>query len=546
MISRVRAFASIIKQPKHPQTRSLQHHRFRSIFQKNILSISSTSFIRKRPLPFRFPDPMANGHLTKIFHQQQKHDRKEHSWRSRFFSGFPTLILLAAPFCVSFREAAYSKVDSPSVLVSPRKGLAWVRECLEKHPEIEYLADKDVQKTEDGKEIKEGTYSEKLYNGEHFVEFERTVMSLHCLRLIVDGSVEAYNTFVKDQKGEKLSTESFDEMHRLAKKMIEDNPFGLSQKEMLDLMTAELVLGNMGKSKKARELFAPYGVDHEDHDKWYQQMIEVLEKNPRLSPTYNKLSPKARELLKEEYYCHLGHASHLEGGAHSMFGSIVRSKILQKNPDKFLLHLICHLADVAAAAGQVNPQSSLVMTQQTYFVLNAVKKALLSVRGKDHLSEQDQEILIYNKLLSIRAENLGLNPTSREGKVLTIMGSMMRLFGQENGKLLQYAFSQLTAAKREALLEAIEQRDSFLETPTYLPALLSNAYANPLLGDSPKRRMFSVFFLISEILPRVFSEYDQSRTLNFNALAGIAKSNHPFSLLKQMSIEEDGMIRVQH
>ncbi len=227
-ISLNKAFFSALT--TRPQRTTHRFEPLRSIFQKNTPSVSSTSSLKHSSIQYPLLKKERES-LTHLFRKQREEEKRESSWGQKWFPA--AFLLLASPLIMSCQQTEGTK-RSDSVLLSSQSGLAWVKECIEKHPEVEYLADKDVQKTEDGKEVKEGSYSQRLYNGEHFVEFERTIVSLDCLRLIIAGDDPSYETFVSAQKENKLSRESFQAMHLLAKKMIENNPFSLSEGEVLE------------------------------------------------------------------------------------------------------------------------------------------------------------------------------------------------------------------------------------------------------------------------------------------------------------------------
>ena len=88
--------------------------------------------------------------------------------------------------------------SSNPIIFSPVKVTVVYQECVRQHPEILWLADSNVRKTEEGQATLQGTYSEQLF-GQKYVEFDRTIMTIHCLKLILDGSDKAYQTFTASQ-----------------------------------------------------------------------------------------------------------------------------------------------------------------------------------------------------------------------------------------------------------------------------------------------------------------------------------------------------------
>jgi hypothetical protein len=93
------------------------------------------------------------------------------------------------------------------------EGKEWVEKGLQMYPEISWLADANVRKTEEGQASSQRSYSEQLL-GKKFIEFDRTVMTIHCLKLILNGSDEAYQKFTMSQPEDmRLSKESFQTLH---------------------------------------------------------------------------------------------------------------------------------------------------------------------------------------------------------------------------------------------------------------------------------------------------------------------------------------------
>lgn len=148
----------------------------------------------------------------------------------------------------------YSK--SLAMYAGRPEGISWVNGLIEKYPEILWLADEGVRKTEEGNSIVNSPYSSQLF-GKEFIEFDRTIMTLRSLYLFLEGSDRAYREFTAGQPEEKrLSRASFNEVHNQAQELLSSGWNGLSGKEMAQAMETALVLGDMGKTALARELFS--------------------------------------------------------------------------------------------------------------------------------------------------------------------------------------------------------------------------------------------------------------------------------------------------
>lgn len=444
------------------------------------------------------------------------------------------------------KNTVLSKPLQP-VILSEVQGTAWVQRCVEQYPEILWLADTKVRKTEEGLATMQGSYSEQLF-GKKFIEFDRTIMTLHCLQLILDGSENAYQKFTAAQPGDvKLSRVSFEKLHSQGIALVKSRYNGMSEFEMIQAMEAALVLGDIGKSEQARAVFKPYGASAPDHDDFHGEVMEILGQHPNLCPTFNRLTPSAKKLLQSTAnLAHYGHVTHIEGGPR-MFSKLKQSGLSSSLPEALAFDFFVHTCDVAGALGHVNNQSSLVYTEPSHRAMQAVADAC-RVLADSKKSEGDA----YNAYLAIRAGWLGLNPKDRTDRALTRMGAMLRLFTPEDGLLLKKAILKLEPEERAKIMEQLDTKEGeeLARTPTYMPAVLVNLSNNPQLGASREERISQAVVLGLPFLSKVLEEHKQSLAehranpdipLNFNQAAGAAKQS-PTALLKGFNIDSEGNV----
>jgi len=198
-------------------------------------------------------------------------------------------------------------------------------------------------------------------------------MKLHSLRLILDGSDIAYKIFTKDQpEKSRLSFESFQTLHLQGKKILESKWGGLSSQEIEQAMNTALVIRDLGKSEKARELFSPYGAKAPDHGDFHAEVIQVLEKHPELCPSFVKLPLAARKLLLKTINLHI---SHIELNA-NMFCKLQKNITASTDPIALSFDLFVHTCDVAGTLGHLNNQSSLVYTEPTHITMKALEDGI--------------------------------------------------------------------------------------------------------------------------------------------------------------------------
>lgn len=437
-----------------------------------------------------------------------------------------------------------------SIAYSETSGKEWVEKCVEHHPEILWLADAKVRKTEEGLATLHGTYSEQLF-GQKYVEFDRTMMTLHCLKLILDGSENAYQAFTAAQPNNtKLSKKSFESLHERGQRLLRSQWGGMSAAQITEAMETALVLGDIGKSEKAREIFKSHGVTAPDHDDFYGEALPVIDLNPSLSPSFARLPVPAKKLLiKIANLAHYGHVTHLEGGT-SMFSKLKQSTIPFEDLTALEFDLFVHTCDVAGALGHVNNQSSIVYTEHAHKAMQAMADAVCILQDPTK-DEWDA----YNAYLEKRAAWLELSSNDRADRVLARIGAMLRLFTPDEGAVLKKGMQQLDDVMKQQIISQldVQKNDKVGRTPTYMPAVLVNLFNNPELGDSKEERLIKTVNLGLPFISRVLEEQkvrlakkeaDPNVPLNFNKIAGYAKTT-PDSLKKDFIIDKEGNVSLK-
>lgn len=462
-----------------------------------------------------------------------------------------TGILLALPLGIYARSTnkPSSTEQLQPIILSTASGVEWVRKCVDQYPEILWLADAKVRKTEEGVAALQGAYSEQLF-GQKFIEFDRTIMTLHCLQLVLDGSDKAYQEFTAAQPhNAKLSKQSFNKLHLQGVDLLQSKYQGMSELEVVQAMEAALVLGDIGKSEQARVVFKPYGAGAPDHDDFHGEVMHILQKKPELCPTFDRLTPAAKQLLSQSTnLAHYGHITHIEGGP-AMFSKLKQSGVAVDSPVALSLDMFVHTCDVAGALGHVNNQSSLVYTEPSHRAMQGVIDAC-KVLSDPSKTENDA----YYKYLRLRADWLGLDPQDPTCRALTRMGAMLRLFTPEEGLILKRAVSKLDPDVQARIIAQLDLQDGreFGRTPTYMPAVLVNLANNSALGVSKEERLSQAVILGLPFVSRVLEKHklnlanhmaDPNIPLNFNKAAGTAKTA-PDTLPGTFNIDSEGNVCV--
>ncbi len=464
--------------------------------------------------------------------------------QSRTFGRILSIIVLAS-FCLSACKCQQKnppiQVPTPPVLQALpvlSEGMQWVKKMLSQYPELAWLKKTEVH-TEEGKE----SYSKLIY-GQKFVDFDHSLMSLYCLKLILDGREASYQEFTAAQpQNLKLSRESFEALHEQGMNLLKANYQNISSAEMQKTMEVAIILKDIIKSEKARAIFQKYGAHATDQEDFHAEAMGILKINPRLSRTFSQLSYSGKQLLIK--IANLGsyeQITHLEGGP-SVFGKLKMSSIAATDPIALSFDLFIHTCDFAGL-GHVNQTSSTVYTQQAHLAIQAMGEAC-RVLSDPTKTEADA----YDAYIAVRASWLGLNPYDRDDRVLTRIGAMLRLFTPEEGDALKKAIHQLSMEELEQIIAQLDVRlgEEIGRTPTAMPDVLVNLYNNKGLGETSTERLSQAVIRGLPFIAKVLEQHKQNPAvpLNFNEVAVIAKSTPDLLLINGFQIEPNGNVIVQ-
>jgi len=424
------------------------------------------------------------------------------------------------------------------------------REWVKRYPEMLWLADQSVAHTEEGTSSSEGSSSERLF-GKKYIEFDRMILNLHSLHLIREGTGRAYAQFTKGQKEEsRLKRESFAALHGQIQEILNSHYRGLSPDQMLEAMETAIVLAELGKSGSFRVLCTSLHIKAPDQDDFHEELMAKLEldEHSELCPSFTRLHNPARYLLTEgANLAHYGHITHLEGDAR-MFSKLRNSGVIPGDPFVFTFNYFAHICDVAGALGHVMQDSSIVYTEDTFQALEAVRKSCILL-----VQEGTTEADALAHYVSMRGEWIDLDSQDPIDQILIQVGAMLRLFSPEEGIVLKEAFGDLEPSQQKIVLAQFLTQDALQRTPTYVPAVLVNLANNKALGATWEERLTQAVQLglpyIAHAL-KVHKEQlalgkaDPQVPLNFNAVAGVAKTAPDSLKTFECTIDSDGVVRM--
>ncbi|HEX2580273.1 MAG TPA: hypothetical protein VHK67_07725 [Rhabdochlamydiaceae bacterium] len=283
-------------------------------------------------------------------------------------------IVFLAMLCISACKCGQKRPPPPVPVQAQAQNPASIVQALPleervtiQYPEVFWLA--QAEATEESHATTENSFSQKR-------EFHRALLSLHSLRLILDGSDKAYQEWTAAQlESDKLSRASFNSLHEQGRSLLASNYQGLSSAQIQQAMETMIVLGEIGKSEKGKTLFKHHAVMATDPEEFYEQAITVLKNNPRLSRSFSRLPYTAKQLLqKTANLVHCQQLLQLEATP-SLFTKLKASNLAATDPIALSFAFFVETCKFAGTLGHVNNLSSLVYTEQAHQTMQRVAKA---------------------------------------------------------------------------------------------------------------------------------------------------------------------------
>lgn len=411
--------------------------------------------------------------------------------------------------------------------------LTFSKTLLKKYPETEWLLAADVQATLQGDTATPNSswsvqiLAEQRKTPRHCIEFERTVMSTLILHAFIQGGDEAYAWFVQKQKTHALSRKSFDEIVSIVSRVTEE--YGL------ELLEANLIFGDLGKTPEARRRAKEHGILEGDHDIF---LSLCLQNCPEIFPSFDR--KKHAVIQKYAGLIHFGHLWHVEGTAQKMMGHLKNTGII-KTPKSFDFEYVTHICDIAAVLGHVSHEGSLILTEDAFSTMQEAMEAIKALATES----PNNALQVY---LDLRAHRIGLGHViQKERNILARLAAMMRLRVKDDalGEMLLTAWQGIPQ-KEDVLTFMNPLSDVKTPTPTYVPAVLGNIQDGlKKAGASPQEAMNQAIRIALPWMIQVMKHYravpgitlPPNLTLNFNAVGGAVRedlrvldNNPPFQI----------------
>lgn len=349
-------------------------------------------------------------------------------------------------------------------IINPISSVELIKQIISNYPEMKWLTwDVNASPENNSTEKKENTIWEDIFNNldkSKLIEFNRTAVGILILQWILKWD---YDSFTACQKEEvKLTKQNFLELQNYTKSIIKDE-------EAVDAMITYMVINDLTKIKSIiNKIEEEYNIVDIDHDKL---LIKALNENPEISPSFNRLSDKYKNLILNWLKAEFNIGQFIQ--AENIPANLSKLEGIDKDSlDFYLLHAIC---DIAWAAWQFVQNWSAVMTNSTYTWFKQWVQAL------EKLNNWASEIEVYDKYLELRADKLNLNINNKTEKAITRVCCMLRYFTPEKWEFVKNVFDNLPKNTKIILENELNKNwinDWFATLIYYSPALLGNLQTN--------------------------------------------------------------------
>lgn len=321
---------------------------------------------------------------------------------------------------------------------------------------------------------------QKAIESQVHIEVLRALTRLYCMQLLKQGDKRAYDSFIIAQVNSKeLSIISFHSFKQFSKYIQ-----NLSAEDYELLQTAT-ILSAISLSDQAALLSQNFLIKQELNDN-----LDFLATTLRLDANMYPITKKyandraaAKKLLYVLFppQTNFRHMLYTEGGS-SMF-HYLRSMIQHQyiNQDDLDLWYAYWIINIAGFRGHVSHAGSIYLTEDVARSMSSLKQQI------DHMLYSPN----YNPLvpyLEFRAQLLGLQNLPEEQRLLLAhLGSLMRMYSIQDGKILLDGFEKLNVNQQRTISRFFMHglKNNTRQITTYVPALFGNT-VTLLNGDKSK------------------------------------------------------------
>ncbi len=281
-------------------------------------------------------------------------------------------------------------------------------------------------------------------------------------------------------------------------------------------MIGYTVINDLGKIKSVvSDISAKTGIHSVDHD---DVLLYALKHTPDEVPTFKRLSQEHKDTIIESLEPQFNIGQFLQ--AENLPANLSGLKTLNpKAMDYYLTHAVY---DIAGAAGHVNPEGSIVMTNPLY---EGFKQGIKSIK---ELSSGKSEVAVYNEFMKAKAEAIGLGFETPKDKAVAKLAVLSRAGTEAEAKTVQKVFEVLPAESKEILTDHLNRTgvDNKGILVYYAPAFLQNLKG--AIKEQPEQALTKGFTVLSDIYKQADKMADKEKgvfTVLISDVARVAKEN---------------------
>ena len=373
--------------------------------------------------------------------------------------------------------------------------------------------------------------------GKSVPSFNRVLMALSSLDVIIDGNYEDYLEFVHGQSQEiRVSWASFQNLQARGRGVLSSFS-GLNTGEMRSLVELAIILSEIGNTETARNKGWVYGIVADRSADFIEKAMRL---HPEIFPSFSKLNRRQQALLQDLLtFVRFDEITELKG-VKEAFERIKKERRDKEHIEFLDLALFLYSCRLGGAHGDECCYSSPLFTRFAVKNITYLLKALLLLNEKSA-----EEAFRY--YLAARADWLGLDSGSALSRVLTKIGAMMHLYTPAEGKVVKEAFLRL---EPEAITTIVHEFDDFdskeaICNSEHLATFLQNLRANGELGNSEREQIsnsisFGLPFIVEALA--ISKETPNDLPLDFTTVSHFAAKDLKKLREGKLFIRPDGVV----
>lgn len=312
-------------------------------------------------------------------------------------------------------------------------------------------------------------HGEDIVDKLHF-EIKRSLARRYSFELLLRGDEAAYQEFIQVQNKSAI-------LPFTAFKVLSEEAKALDENTQVDVKASCL----LATSDKAKEVLKESGhVLSNDSEEFLSQLTPLARENNSIFPLTKSLSVNQLDLLQKVYWpsMHFRHMLYTEGGDNMT--KTFSDGVMKGDFDKqdFLAWKWRWLANIFGFQGG---QGAKYYDEQTHFLASTVIAELERVLVDPTYSYLDNYLLKRAELAGLNDEALNLSKAEQQ-----LLGHLAAYCHQINvltpdlGKMIYVGYAEFKnefddSGELAALYED-QRKDKTAVTPTYVPAIINNAY----------------------------------------------------------------------